>query len=56
MKYLTSCGGIAHIGDKSTPEEISKVFMLSKSAFKRAIGSLYKDGLIELYDYKIILK
>ena len=39
-----------------SPEEISKIFTLSKSAFKRAVGALYKERLIEIEDYKIILK
>ncbi|MCK5731577.1 MAG: DNA-binding protein, partial [Tenericutes bacterium] len=34
--------------DKSDAEEISKVFHMSKSAFKRALGFLYKAGQIEL--------
>ena len=34
--------------DKSTPEEIKKVLGLSKKAFKRAAGHLYKKKLIEI--------
>ena len=34
----------------------NKIFTLSKSAFKRAVGALYKERLIEIEDHKIILK
>jgi predicted RNA-binding protein (virulence factor B family) len=41
-------GGFLALTDKSSPEEISAVFRISKKAFKKAIGSLYKQRLIEL--------
>ena len=56
LNYLKDMGGIIPLGNLSTPEEISKVFTLSKSAFKRAVGALYKERLIEIEDYRIILK
>ena len=35
------------VGDKSKPEEINKEFPgVSKTAFKKAVGALYKKGLI----------
>lgn len=40
--------GMLPLGDKSAPEEIEQLLGLSKKAFKRAIGGLYKDGLVEL--------
>jgi predicted RNA-binding protein (virulence factor B family) len=36
------------IGDRSSPEEIRKLFGLSKKAFKRAVGGLLKKGAVEL--------
>lgn len=54
INYLNEFGTLP-LGDKSTPEDINKIFPLSKSAFKRAIGTLYKQRAIEIYDYKIIL-
>jgi RNA recognition motif-containing protein len=40
-------GGMINVGDKSTPEDIAGWFKgMTKSDFKNAIGSLYKDGLI----------
>jgi predicted RNA-binding protein (virulence factor B family) len=41
-------GGILPIGDKSSPEEINKQFPgVSKASFKKAVGALYKKGLIK---------
>ena len=36
------------IGDRSNPEEIRRLFGLSKKAFKRAVGGLLKKGAVEL--------
>ena len=36
--------------DKSTPEEITEMFNMSKGAFKRALGSLMKTGKIKQED------
>jgi len=47
--------GEIHLGDKSTPEEIYNRFQVSKSAFKKAIGGLYKERLITLSDHHIKL-
>lgn len=56
LNYLKEMGGVIPLGNMSTPEEIAKIFTLSKSAFKRAVGALYKERLIEIEDYRIILK
>lgn len=42
--------------DKSSPEEIQVNFSCSKKDFKKALGMLYKQGLIELDDNFTILK
>lgn len=47
--------GEINLGDKSTPEEIYNRFQVSKSAFKKAIGGLYKERLITLSDHQIKL-
>lgn len=47
--------GEINLGDKSTPEEIYNRFQVSKSAFKKAIGGLYKERLIILSDHHIKL-
>ena len=45
---LTEGGGFLAITDKSSPEEIHTQFGISKKAFKRALGALYKDRKIEI--------
>lgn len=48
LKKLSKAGGFMPYNDKSDPEEIKKVFSLSKKGFKKAIGGLYKDKKIQL--------
>ena len=47
---LTAAGGHLPYHDKTAPEVIKKEFGLSKNAFKRAIGRLYKEGKIVISD------
>ncbi|WP_255263845.1 S1 RNA-binding domain-containing protein, partial [Peptoniphilus sp. oral taxon 386] len=56
LELIEDNGGVLNLGDKSDPELIKEVTGLTKSAFKRAEGSLYKDKLVELYPEKIVLK
>jgi len=56
LSYLENHYGEMRFTDKSSPDEISYLFGMSKSAFKRALGSLYKQGYIELHETKTILK
>lgn len=56
LEKLQETGGMLALGDKSKPEDISKEMNMSKKAFKRAIGILYKEKLITLSDYDIRLK
>lgn len=44
LAYLNEVGGKMPFTDKSTPEEITSMFQMSKSAFKRALGRLMKEG------------
>lgn len=53
LRALKDEGGTIALGDKSTPEEIQARFQISKNAFKKAIGGLYKERLIRLSDYEI---
>lgn len=55
LDYLKLHDGESKLTDKSTPIEIQEEFGLSKKAFKRAIGSLYKQRLIELHPGEIKL-
>ncbi|MDO4763602.1 MAG: S1-like domain-containing RNA-binding protein [Flavobacteriaceae bacterium] len=48
--------GLLYLSDKSTPEEIKDALQMSKKNFKKAIGGLYKDKIIEIFDDKIRLK
>ncbi len=48
MIFLEKEGGYAAVHDKSKPELISKLFGMSKAAFKKAIGGLYKAGDIAI--------
>lgn len=47
-EYLELHNGVMKITDRSTPEEINDVFKMSKAAFKRALGTLYKEKVIQL--------
>lgn len=55
MRELIKSGGVIELGDKSTPDEIYHRFQISKSAFKKTIGSLYKERLITISDSEIML-
>lgn len=46
MRYLVQSGGQMPFTDKSTPDEIQEMFGMSKAAFKRALGRMYKDRKI----------
>ena len=48
--------GFLLLTDKSSPESIKFNLQMSKKAFKRAIGSLYKSKKIELQEDRIVLK
>ncbi len=46
LDYLKQQNGFAPVHDKSSPREIEELFGISKGAFKKAIGGLYKQRLI----------
>ncbi len=48
-------GGVLQVGDKSAPDVIKRLFGTSKANFKKAIGHLYKQGLIDLEAMQIRL-
>jgi len=48
LNFLNEQGGFAAIHDKSDPKLIDKLLGMSKGAFKKAIGGLYKDGAIQI--------
>ncbi len=55
MRYLQGKGGSARISDKSSPEEIFRLFKTSKKNFKRAIGRLYKNRQIVISEDQITI-
>ncbi|NNF99417.1 MAG: hypothetical protein HKM93_08565 [Desulfobacteraceae bacterium] len=56
LSYLKENDGVIPYHDKSTPEEIKRAFSMSKKEFKRAIGKLYKNGIITIADQGIRLR
>jgi predicted RNA-binding protein (virulence factor B family) len=46
LNYLNSHDGFMPFNDKSSPDEIQKVFHTSKNNFKKALGGLMKRGLV----------
>ncbi len=46
IELLKMNGGTMNVSDKSDPELIKETFGLSKKAFKKALGTLYKNRLI----------
>lgn len=53
LDVLNASGGTLPLSDKSQPDEIQTKLKMSKKAFKKAIGSLYKKRLILIEDYGI---
>lgn len=56
LAYLENHSGQMRFTDTSSPEEIQAAFHMSKSAFKRALGTLYKAGVVELKADRTLLK
>lgn len=56
LELLEDNNGVLELGDKSDPELIKDLTGLSKKAYKRAVGHLYKNRKINIYDTKIELK
>jgi len=50
LQALREHDGKLAVGDKSPPELVAKLFGVSKGNFKKAIGGLYKRGLIVIQD------
>ena len=48
MDALKGHNGLLPLSDKSTPEAIAEMLRMSKKSFKKAIGGLYKEGLINI--------
>jgi hypothetical protein len=50
LNYLKLNQGYAPIGDFSVPQLIYRELGISKKAFKKAVGNLYKQKLISITD------
>jgi predicted RNA-binding protein (virulence factor B family) len=48
LKALAVHGGSLPLHDQSSPEAIQQALGMSKKTFKKAVGGLYKDGLVTL--------
>jgi predicted RNA-binding protein (virulence factor B family) len=55
LEALNESGGRLELTDRSDPELIRQTLGLSKKAFKRAVGVLYKERLIRIGDSSIEL-
>lgn len=55
LNKLDESFGLLHLSDKSSPEEIKAELQMSKKNFKKAIGGLYKDKIVDLSNDKIRL-
>lgn len=47
--------GLLYLSDKSSPEQIKEELQMSKKNFKKALGGLYKDKIVDILDNKIKL-
>jgi uncharacterized protein len=50
LNYLKGHDGFAAVHDKTDPAIIEKLFGMSKKSFKKVIGRLYKQRIIEIKD------
>lgn len=48
LDYLNKYGGFLPLHDKSSPADISRLLSMSKGAFKKTIGGLYKQRVITI--------
>jgi predicted RNA-binding protein (virulence factor B family) len=55
LSELRASRGFLRLNDNSHPEDIKTVLKMSKKTFKKAIGALYRDKLIEIEDDGIYL-
>jgi len=56
LTALKEQDGFLPLNDKSAPETIANLLLMSKKSFKKAIGGLYKEGLISMAADGIRLK
>ena len=54
MQVIDEFDGVLPFNDKVSPEIIQREFKMSKNAFKRAVGKLYKEGRVEITENRIL--
>ena len=54
MQVIDEFDGVLPFNDKVSPEVIKREILMSKNAFKRAVGRLYKEGKIEITENRIL--
>lgn len=54
LQVIEEFEGVLPFNDKASPEIIQREFKMSKNAFKRAVGKLYKEGKIEITENRIL--
>jgi predicted RNA-binding protein (virulence factor B family) len=55
ISYLMENGGSSSLTDKANPEEIYRIFKVSKKKYKQALGNLYKSKTVVVSPEKIKL-
>ena len=53
LQVIEEFAGVLPFGDKASPEVIKRETGLSKNAFKRAVGRLYKEHRVEITERSI---
>jgi len=56
LELLRANGGSLPVSDRTSPEEIHRRFGISKGAFKKLIGTLYREGVIDIDYDRIVLR
>lgn len=56
LNVIREYDGVLPYNDKAKPEVIARDFGMSKNAFKRAVGHLYKEGIIDIGEKSIKIR
>jgi predicted RNA-binding protein (virulence factor B family) len=48
LDALAAHNGFLPLTDKSSPEAVAELLRLSKKSFKKAVGGLYKEGIVSI--------
>lgn len=56
LKTMKENGGVLPFTDKAEPDLVLSYLGISKNAFKRAVGRLLKQGLIEIREKSIVIR